>query len=1162
MNLPSKSSDHQSRHGPPTPTDPTSAPRTSVSTGRMAPSIYPGMAMNGTPSSTTTSSPFPSRSSSLHAVKPLPVMAQDSVQDHAKPSQTYPSPIILPRPAISDRAISERMHERSPSPHTRAPMPGAMAEAIAAGRSPGLIRRLSRGAHNKLRRRASTNHLRMRDQSAGPTLVRRRSDSNGASDIGEVSDFELDSTAENAAEDQPYPPLPTSKPNGLGISMPRASDSSTQFEGGEADCAPPMLQAGTLLERVTKKKKKTVRFWLDAGSARVCWYGKVTTKSFGVDDVVKVLRGAQSRNVRNDIQVLPQDEDRLLTIMYAVDERSERRPTKTLHLLMPNPSLMDAWTQAVEKVTTERAASMKALSSSGERSEKGMSILWRQTMQRKDQDAEETLTLAEARQLCRLLQINCSDQTIALHFKKADANSNGFLTYQQYRNFVNSFKERKDIHHLHRNLKHGLGSDIDLEEFLQFLRNDQCVDVDRDRAHWESVFDKYARLAPPRVKLPDEETSPQARTMDVQGLQNFLSSSHNMPLIPTNSEATLDRPMNEYFISSSHNTYLLGLQVKGTSSVEGYINALIGACRCIEIDCWDGDDGKPTVTHGRTLTSKVPFDDCVSVIAKYAFHSSPYPLIVSLEVHCNPEQQSLMVDSMHQHFGTKMVTEPIVPNSNVLPSPEELRERILIKVKASDDTDQSQLLADASNGRSRARSLSSAVNTRSPSVEKMITSSPMFPSSGTNSPSEFGAPTSTPRGSMTSAPTLTPSCSEDSDEGSVLMPKSDTPATSKIIPKLGRLGVYTQGISFPKAYGFSDPRAKAHNHIFSLSEDTFNRHAKKQEGGSRALVQKHNVQYLMRVYPGRRRVWSQNFNPLPMWRLGVQMAALNWQTYDLHQQVNRAMFAAGSDSLGYVMKPEELRHPKYTPIIVDNPSEAAERKVKRDKKIVRFVVEIISAQRLPRPSKVDVEAGMNPYIEFEMYAADDKERGLAIGEGGMDASAADGSSGYDSPLRKRTRSVFGNGFDPSFNETISMQVVTKHPSLIFVRWTVWHQGDVRKVSANNIQLATFTAKLSSLQQGYRHLPLFNPKGERYQQAKLFVRIKKEAPIAALEDDSISNPADTSGSPRPEPVRADRSWPRRIFSRNPSENRRKRDQDIDSREVLSRTSSMDRESFRS
>jgi len=42
----------------------------------------------------------------------------------------------------------------------------------------------------------------------------------------------------------------------------------------------------------------------------------------------------------------------------------------------------------------------------------------------------------------------------------------------------------------------------------------------------------------------------------------------------------------------------------------------------------------PVITHGYTLVNSVKLEDVVRVIADSAFVSSPYPVVLSLEMHC------------------------------------------------------------------------------------------------------------------------------------------------------------------------------------------------------------------------------------------------------------------------------------------------------------------------------------------------------------------------------------------------------------------------------------------------------------------------------------------------------------------------------------------------
>ena len=128
--------------------------------------------------------------------------------------------------------------------------------------------------------------------------------------------------------------------------------------------------------------------------------------------------------------------------------------------------------------------------------------------------------------------------------------------------------------------------------------------------------------------------------------------------------------MNEYYISSSHNTYLLGRQVAGESSVEGYISALLRGCRCVEIDIWDGDDDQPMVSHGHTFTSSISFLEVIKTINKYAFEAVQTPLWISLEVRCRLATQAKMAKMLKDIFKDKLVREPIPGlEPNQLPAP-------------------------------------------------------------------------------------------------------------------------------------------------------------------------------------------------------------------------------------------------------------------------------------------------------------------------------------------------------------------------------------------------------------------------------------------------------------------------------------------------------------
>jgi phosphatidylinositol phospholipase C delta len=1033
-----------------------------------------------------------------------------------------------------------------------------MAEAL--GKGPGLIRRVSRGAQgipNRFRRGNATAN-RDRDKSSGPVIMRRRSDSRTAADA-DTGISDLDTYEEEDAIDDFYGEPPV---NGLGISNLASTASSLAADTRPVGPRlPSRLENGTQMQKITKGNKKTITLRLDLDSAKVYWDSS-QQKSFYIDDIKEIRHGEEAKHYREECNWSENWLPYWFTVVYTDTTRSKGR-TKQLHLIAPDAGAFSIWTKTLESVSRNRTEMMVGLQGFQDKSAK---MVWQRAMMQPG-NHDESLDFPSTITLCRSLHINCTDATLRAYFSEADTTDSGKLNQTQFLSFVSRLRERKDIRNIFISLTSG-AEEMERNTFFGFLQRQQGVDVDADIEGWTGTFEKFARKTKPRATPAEGGAIPLPLTMNFPAFQTYLTSSNNSVLKPKPTETglQLNRPLNEYFISSSHNTYLLGRQVAGESSTEAYISALQKGCRCIEIDCWDGGDGLPVVMHGRTLTKAISFHDTIKVINKFAFTESPYPLILSLEVHCSSLQQGSMARIMIGEFKDKLVLQPLDFDSHKLPTPEELKNRILIKVKgASEDLDTRALTNELTTRRQR--SFSSPWSRPILLDDKVIPNSPLLSSPPSMSPPErttsfWASPrTSSTSTNITQPPSAIVSSAEDSDcpnapmTGEVKLEdakKSKKTKTSNITKELGVLGVYTRGVKFSD-FGCID--ANTFNHVFSLNERKFETLTKP---GSREkhLLEEHNVRCLMRVYPHAFRITSTNFDPLKCWRRGVQMVALNWQTFDLGQQLNQAMFAGGDDRTGYVLKPTALRRGSQT--TMHGPRKAP-------KKEVKFTVTIISAQQLPRPRELGQDANVNPYVEFEMYCAEDMGAN-ATGIGGQDASAPNGHSGIGNPLRKRTVIVKGNGYNPEFGNEIEMKVTTRFPSLVFVRWTVWHSLDAKTTSHH--PLASFTAKLNSIQQGFRHLPLFDTNGDQYLFSTLFCNIKKQdivdAPEVPLQRAGSYRSPFEPASPAQEPTTArPRNFVRRLISRGPSERRKRleertgsesRESDLD---FISRSSTMER-----
>ncbi|KZZ98643.1 phosphoinositide-specific phospholipase C [Moelleriella libera RCEF 2490] len=949
-----------------------------------------------------------------------------------------------------------------------------------------LIRRLSSRASRRLtsRRRQSSAAPTSRDGSVGPCFLRRRSDSNNTA----PPDYIPPATTDSESDLEEREDLMSMKSIFLDHHPKGSSANSTtgSVYGNANNMAGPViplqLQQGTWLKKISQKNRfKRVCLMYDRESNKLTWDRARPHKYLHVDEIRELRLGTDIQQYAREFNIPEWERANWFSILYVMPDKSK---TKLAHWVADSEETTHLWVNFLEAMLKHRQDVMTALMTFND---KAIRQLWQNEMSKKFGEQsrlkdQEVLDITGVMRLCQNLHIYSSQSTLQANFRLADSRRIEALNFEEFWDFVRLMRQRPEVQRIIRSIAAKPDKGLSFEEFLTFLKESQGEDVDANLAVWERYFTKFVK----RHRFDDgPEASHDNTFMSEAAFVGFLTSRQNGPLAEEPQEYTLDRPMNEYFISSSHNTYLMGRQVAGQSSVEGYIRALAQGCRCVEVDCWDGSDGQPQVVHGRTLTSAISFREVMTTINKYAFVKSTYPLWISLEVHCSPSQQALMVDIMKEAFGARLVTEPLDPSSGKLPSPSELMERVLVKVKKPNNNRDESLSAETTSRR-RGSSLSSPGSR--PSIPDGSTFSPpqSLPQSPLLPPSNQGRRLVGKTRVNTIAEgevqqDLPGSSTSDTESGSE-MGASVRRSQNKTTKVLGALGVYCAGVKFA---GFEDPAAKTFNHIFSFMESSFAKHSRTKD--AKMALDIHNMRYLMRVYPDGLRLTSSNFDPLIYWRRGVQMAALNWQTFDLGLQLNQAMFQGGKDESGYVLKPEELRDIQIQPY---NLAIAAG---KKERSVVTFTIDVLSAQQLMRPANLAANKSMDTYVEVEVFHANDKRDKKEVGSGFSHA--------YDSPLKYQTDVVRENGFNPRFaSGQFRFTVTTKHPELIFVRWSVKlaSYGESYN-SKDSAAIATYTAKLKNLKQGYRTIPLHNHAGDQYLFSTLFCKFNVESVETRLFD---------------------------------------------------------------
>ncbi|XP_065908152.1 1-phosphatidylinositol 4,5-bisphosphate phosphodiesterase beta-4-like isoform X2 [Dysidea avara] len=487
---------------------------------------------------------------------------------------------------------------------------------------------------------------------------------------------------------------------------------------------------------------------------------------------------------------------------------------------------------------------------------------------------------------------------------------------------------------------------MDDERLLTFLNK-----VQRDPRDNEVIKEYHEKNKATSIIHTLEPKGKEIGKLTPVGMWRFLASEESNLVDMSQLGLVMDmsQPLSHYYINSSHNTYCCDTQISGQSSVEVYRQCLLQGCRCVELDCWIQNDDI-IVTHGFMsgvwVCTKVSFEKVLQAIRDFAFVTTDYPLILSIENHVDkPHLLQRMAVLYSLTFGDHLLREPLkgypLEPGVPLPSPELLKGKILLKDKirlkklkghndaalltirymyenapslsSSDEEDSSitpHINGDISNDGDEEvenAALPDKENWMLPDytlkTQSHVKKNAILSSSRVNDMSHIPSILK-PQEHDTEKATLSPDYSEEVIRNYQMCHVSEgmTLVGGPLVEMLN----YCTAVKFES---FEAAEKRNHwNYVTSMDEDK----ALQILSAKPVEFAKYNARQFTRVYPAGRRFNSSNYLPDWYWSAGCQIVALNYQTPDLPMQLNFAKFEQNL-KCGYVLKPSILRHAKVIP---------------------------------------------------------------------------------------------------------------------------------------------------------------------------------------------------------------------------------------------------------